>query len=594
MSEQLACLSTASPVGRSPVLFGQAPRRCSGWLHGAPSQVGVVLCAPFGAEEESSHRSMLYLADCLARHRMCALRFDYPGCGDSEGDASERARLEDWVDAAAEAAEFLRQGAGCSEIGFVGLRLGAMVAGLASQRARARWLALWAPVSSGRRHARELRAIAALGAGAGAAQGSALFEVAGHALAADFVDGLGRLQCQDWQLGGLQRALLLERDDAVADEALRQCLGAAGMPLDSLQFPGGAAMFDEPHQALVPDLAIRQMGAWFATHAVASASDLRESGGSAPTPWRPPEPILRTSHYQERPVGLGEGRRVFGVLCTPVVEAAPRPLLVLLNAGAVHHIGPGRLHVRLARELARRGVASLRIDAPAIGDSLLPGMPCENDCYPESGVDDLLEVLEGVHRQLGFERVQLAGLCSGAHWALRVAMDPRARGVEAVAMINLRILEWGDESRRALGRSASESLRYRKAILQWASWKKLLTLRVQLRSGLQSILHHGVAAIGAALRGAGRRLGAVRANAIEQGLRRLRARRVRVGLFVGEAEPGWLLLRQAAPEEARIGLESSVIQVFAQPDADHTFGGEASKQRLFRDMHAFVTSSWPV
>ena len=578
------------PRRRSPVLFGHAPRQCAGWLHGGPAQVGVVLCAPFGAEEESAHRSLLYLAEGLAAQGMRALRFDYPGCGDSEGDTSSGLRLEDWVAAAIDAADFLRQEAGCSHVGFVGLRLGAMVAGLACARAQAQWLTLWAPVSSGRRHARELRAVAALGAGAQPA--GALLEVAGHALARDFVDDLARLQCQDWQLAGLRRALWLERDDAVPDAALRQCLEAAGLPLDAMAFAGAAAMFDEPHRALVPDGAVQRICGWFASSAAQSGCELQIPAGTLPVDGPALQGTLSTPHYRERPVALGESRNVFGVLCTPAAPASPvaqRPLLVLLNAGAVHHIGPGRLHVRLARELAHRGVSSLRIDAPAIGDSVSPGMPGENDCYPHSGVDDLLGVVEDIRNRLEFDRVQLAGLCSGAHWALRAAMDPRATGIEAVAVINLRILDWGDESQRALGRSASESLRYRKAVLQWATWKKLLTLRVHLRSALRTMLHHGLGRVGAALRGLGHRLGAVRANSVEQGLRRLRMRHVRVGLFVGDAEPGWWMLRQAAPEETRIGQETACIRVFAQPGADHTFGSELSKQRLFQDLLEFVT-----
>ena len=576
-----------SPRWRSPVLFGPAPRQCTGWLHGAPAQVGVVLCAPFGAEEESAHRSLLYLAEGLAHQGMRALRFDYPGCGDSEGDMSSGVGLEDWVAAAIDAADFLRHDAGCSHVGFVGLRLGAMIAGLASARAQAQWLALWAPVSSGRRHARELRAVAALGTGTQPA--GALLEVAGHALARDFVDDLAHLQCHDWQLAGLRRVLWLERDDMAPDASLSQCLDADGLPLDMATFTGAAAMFDEPHRTQVPEGAIQQMCQWFAGNAAQAGCQARTSGATFPVDAPPLERTLSTQYYQERPVVLGARRNMVGVLCTPAAPAVQGPLLVWLNAGAVHHIGPGRLHVRLARELAQRGVSSLRIDAPAIGDSLRPGISRENDCYPDSGVEDLLDVVEDIRKRLGFDRVQLAGLCSGAHWALRAAMDPGARGIEAVAVINLRVLEWGDESQRALGQSTSETLRYRKAAVQWASWKKLLTLRVHLRTALRVVLHHGAASIGAALRGLGRRLGVVRANAVEQGLHRLRMRHVRVGLFVGDAEPGWWMLRQAAPEETRIGQETARIRVFVQPDADHTFGSEASKQRLFQDLHAFVT-----
>ena len=47
-----------------------------------------------------------------------------------------------------------------------------------------------------------------------------------------------------------------------------------------------------------------------------------------------------------------------------------RPAIIFLNAGLLHRIGPNRLYVRMAREMAGRGFSSLRFDLSGIGDSL--------------------------------------------------------------------------------------------------------------------------------------------------------------------------------------------------------------------------------
>ena len=587
MPEPRADAISGLAVERWPVLFGDAPRRCTGWLHGAPAELGVVLCAPLGAEEQSAHRSVLHLADGLAQRGMRALRFDYPGCGDSEGETVDCTSLQDWVDSVVAAVAWLRE-VGCTRIALLGLRLGAMVAGMACARARPDWLVLWAPVTDGRRYARELRAMAALGAGA--QPDGAWLEVAGHALSRGFVDSVADLDALDWPLAGLRSALLVARDDTAPDLKLRDALQGAGVQFEQRSFAGAAAMFDEPHRAIVPEAALGTLCDWLAARTpktldAAPASHVPEEGKAALD-----GPALRSEHYVERVVRLGHAQRVVGVLCTaatpPAGEAAA--LMVLLNAGSVHHIGPGRLYVRLARLLAGHGVPSLRIDLPMLGDSLVPGMPGENDCYDDGVVEQVLDLLDDVESRLGLRRQHIAGLCSGAYWALQVAMHPRCRSIEAVAMINPLVVHWGGPSRPTLGRSVAETLRYRKAALQWASWKKLLALRVDWRGMLGALWRHGATSSASTLRGLAQRLGLLRANAVGQGLRRLRRQGVVLGLFVSDGDPGLSLLRQAAPVETSVGLRVGAIELFRQAGADHTFTAEFAKQSLFESLRTFV------
>jgi len=58
----------------------------------------------------------------------------------------------------------------------------------------------------------------------------------------------------------------------------------------------------------------------------------------------------------EEPLHFGEGGRLFGILTLPADlpgNARELPVFVFLSAGLLHRAGPRRLHVHLARELAR-------------------------------------------------------------------------------------------------------------------------------------------------------------------------------------------------------------------------------------------------
>lgn len=121
---------------------------------------------------------------------------------------------------------------------------------------------------------------------------------------------------------------------------------------------------------------------------------------------------------KERALAFGDGRALVGVLTEPAVPApADRPAVVFLNAGVLHRIGPNRIHVRLARELARRGFASLRFDYSGLGDS---GPRKGRASFHEAVAAEVKQALD-VLAARGARRFVLAGICSGADDALRVA-----------------------------------------------------------------------------------------------------------------------------------------------------------------------------
>jgi pimeloyl-ACP methyl ester carboxylesterase len=134
------------------------------------------------------------------------------------------------------------------------------------------------------------------------------------------------------------------------------------------------------------------------------------------------------SGASERAVVFGRARHLVGILNEPARESGePYPFVVFLNSGIIHHVGANRLYVRLARALARSGVASLRFDLSGIGDS---GAPGDDATIPRGeierrDIDDALSMLAAD----GAQRFVLAGLCSGADNAFATMVsDPRVVG----------------------------------------------------------------------------------------------------------------------------------------------------------------------
>jgi hypothetical protein len=133
---------------------------------------------------------------------------------------------------------------------------------------------------------------------------------------------------------------------------------------------------------------------------------------------------------KERALLFGETKSLTGVITEPASPPDPaRPAVVFLDAGVLHHVGPNRVHVRLARELAREGFLSLRFDFSGLGDS----RP-RRDAVPfaESVVIETRKAMD-VLAARGARSFLLFGICSGADAALRVALsDPRVAGAALV------------------------------------------------------------------------------------------------------------------------------------------------------------------
>jgi pimeloyl-ACP methyl ester carboxylesterase len=131
----------------------------------------------------------------------------------------------------------------------------------------------------------------------------------------------------------------------------------------------------------------------------------------------------------EQALLLGPRKSLVGVMSQSATHPPPpdRPVVVILNSGIIHRVGPNRMSVTLARTLAARGFAVLRFDLSGIGDSepradVLPPL--------EAAFADIREALDSLEASRGPVKVVLAGLCSGAdHSALYGGTDPRVVGL---------------------------------------------------------------------------------------------------------------------------------------------------------------------
>jgi len=130
----------------------------------------------------------------------------------------------------------------------------------------------------------------------------------------------------------------------------------------------------------------------------------------------------------EKVYTFGEGNSLVGVLTESDAggKSVNRPTVIILNSGLIHHVGPHRVTVEMAREIADQGYTVLRFDLSAIGDSL-PRK--SNPSYQQRAIGEIKEAMDFLGKQKKSEKFIVIGLCTGADNAHRITVaDKRVVG----------------------------------------------------------------------------------------------------------------------------------------------------------------------
>ena len=415
-------------IERSPVSIAN----CFGWLHTSsihPSgKVAVLICPALNRDALDSHHALRMLADQFAGAGYPALRFDYPGTGDSSDIAGEPWAA--WQQSVHLAADWLRQSTGAQRVIFCGLRIGATLAALtAASRADAAGLILLAPVLRGHSYMRQLSIEAQLQQGVPAADGRLDFHEL-HLTAAT-VALIGKADLRPLQFPtGFPIAIFAQSSSA----ALTACIDNWTR--------GGATVVPHGFDGLAPLLRHNLVEACDAadfTHLIAWVS------GAIPAqpiagPARRHHATLQQPGYTETPLCFGPGNRLFGMMCEPARVQA-KLAVIIANSGRDPHYGFARFGVDFARRLAAQGIASVRLDFAGLGDSL--GPPGQegllSHVFETDRTADLSAALDGLEAR-GYQNFAVHGLCAGAYHGLHAAVaDPR---ITTLLFVNLPTFAW--------------------------------------------------------------------------------------------------------------------------------------------------------
>ena len=568
----------------TPFFFGPSQARLFGWLHLAqqPAGLGMIICNPFGFEEVCAHRSLAYLAEEAAASGVPSLRFDYAGCGNSSGDEFDPGTLARWIASIHQAVDTLKQHTGVQRVCLVGLRLGSTLASLAAmERDDVEALVCIAPVVQGRLYVRELRILLAAGAtqGAEAAPPTDILEAAGFFMADETAQGLAAVDLRKPGKLPAQNMVIVERDDMPTSPQWGQSLVALGASVQVESWPGYAGMMTDPQRAVLPTAMVAGI--------VAALAGWRSALPSAVAAARPQafDTSFTSEAFHETPVHIDTGvSQLFGVLTTgvPAAPGKAKAVVLLLNSGSVHHIGPNRLWVRLARQWAAQGVSVLRLDLSGIGDSQPRPQAQANEVYSASAAMDVDAAVKYVRNTLAADEYHLAGLCSGAYHAFKAAVAGQA--LTSVIMINPLTFFWTPGMSLEGGIKDFElqvkSKKYRQQLFSLEPWRRLVRGQLDLGYLRRFVARRISAVVAGVSRKLARLAGVALANDLPSELAQAKRNRVRQHFVFAMGDPGLELLRSQGGRGLEKLQTGGSIYIDCISQADHTFTRFEARERL--------------
>lgn len=454
VSTEIAHDAAAAPIGAGAVgvetwigpvdrpIFASIHRPADGTARGA-----VVICGPLGREHVTTYRGVRQLAERVADAGLLAVRFDYPGLGDSAGPQDDPAALSDWLDGIRSAVDYARS-TGADEVTLVGLRAGALLACAAlTYLGPLRAVVLWDPVAAGRRYLREQTALYRMTVGEDdpidprvSITGAVWHPDAVAALSALSIDpSRVRKAVEPIDPDAPPRVLCAVRAGEADGRWVREL--ADEVPTDTIELDRQEAFVNPPSFIFsVPTATIDTVAAWIVERhrdliPAAVHLDVASTGRVGVT--ADGQDILETIS-RRGPHDL--------VTITTRVDGPPpadrRPETIVLHAtGSEHRIGPSRLWVDAARSLAGDGVEVVRYDRRGTGDT---GTVAADEDSPFASAISRTDLLDFAESLPSAPRdTMLIGMCSGS-W--NSAFVGAARGAREVVMINTAI--WSLRKRR--------------------------------------------------------------------------------------------------------------------------------------------------
>lgn len=287
--------------------------------------------------------------------------------------------------------------------------------------------------------------------------------------------------------------------------------------------------------------------------------------------------------FCERAIAITTERPMFGIMSEPVTPDYKKPLLVFINGGSGHHVGPNRLYVDVCRRLAKEGCSSLRLDLSNLGDSAQDITSTSHNPYAPTAASDVAGVLEYLRANTSYDSFVLSGLCSGAHNSFQAVVHRPSPDVREIILINPLAFYWkqGDSLLAPEdSQHEADAAHYGGNVRSLSKWITLFTSPKKLINAFRFALRLISKKSKWLVKRLAGVIGFTQRSQLEKDLLGINQRGTKVTLFIGETEPGYRLLLAQAGDTVKQQVAKGQMHIAIIKNGDHTFSTLASRRYL--------------
>lgn len=568
------------------------------WCHlpEHPTDHAVLICPPVGHEFVNSYRGLRHLADGFAEKGVTTFRMEYQGVGDSSGLDTDPDRLQKWLDSIEQTVNFLKEKCNIQKVSLLGLRIGATLASIVSNKIEIENLICWVPVVEGRRYIREMLALQKTGENADLDVDSTTLEGGGFLITRETMNEILSLSLSK-VTPNAKHVFLFNTDDLPIPNQLIEAWSNQNFQFMHKTLSGYASMMATPHNSKVPHFAIEEITSIkilgneidknifldlkkyqqtrFDCYTYAtSAKESMDAGGGFPV-----TEIL----YQIPNTPL------FGIFSLPLLrDTESKPTILLLNSGSVHRVGPSRNYVYITRELLSLGFKVFRLDFLGLGDSVNPNLSKENDPYMPEALDNIKQTICYLQEDYQTNDVILMGICSGAYSAFQFALHVDEEIVHEILPINPLTFYWKEGM--SLDYSPADYYfdwnSYQQSVWRKGQWIKLLKKLRKIPHIIFTIITVAFIKTSALFKPyinyVKRSLDVKNIEDLDWDLNLVVKKNIKVKFIFADTDPGYQLLVEGAGKTVDKLVNGKKIEIEFILKANHNFSSHLGRTQLLK------------
>ena len=544
------------------------------WLHSPKILLhdhAFIIVGAIGPEYIHTYRSIRLLADRLSESGNIAIRYDPIGMGNSSSTLDDTNLWRKWLASPEAIRKYTENKFNIKHFTIIAFRSGSLLLESYLNTYKDNEIIFWYPYIHGAAFVRDMQMLDSIPKQTENNRSS--LDGGGYPLTIETQDALLKVKLLKQSFNKYQNVLILENGEIATKSPLSNRIKSSTPNIKTEFINGLGSMARQAELSIVPVNNIDTICKWVNE----ISTDERNKQIIIPD-----KNSLTHNHFTEKTIIINYERSVFGVLTLPI-EDSPKNLLLLTNSGSGHQVGPNRFHVDTARELAKEGIATFRMDLSNLGDSPNIFIDDSYHPYPKTASDDINSVLEYFEPTMNFQKIIIAGLCSGAHNSFQSALNTKSTKVKGLILINIITFYW-KEGQSILTPEGSEleinASEYQNNMLDIKKWFGVLLSPNKIWRLTLFAIKFSIKKIAAMFYKILSAFGYRKLTLLDADLYAITSRKIKLHFLYSENEPTLSILKSQANIATTELMKNGLLNIYKIENSDHTFSSRHARNIL--------------